>query len=339
MNVAVCYAKGNNFSDMEGNWASQYVQKLFDLGAINGMPDGTFNPNGTITRAEFAKIIVNSLNLYLQDGNSFLDTANHWSKKYVQTALKNNLIVVGDYSDYKFLPDNNLTRIEMAKMITRAMGKVGEAERLEDQKTKLTDDSSIASGDKGYVLIAVENGIINGYSDGSFRPNDQATRAEASKMIINMLQAINTGVKVPELQLPSTSLTETVEDIFISPNIKVNYDTGLYFIVEITNQQEYLDKGNYQYKIECTNYTWLNQCEIPTSWGSFKTIDNTEWKAFKKTGIGYTAVYQLGKHYYTTREYAEKYPSIEGMTFEFKVSVKNEKQQKDFFVKGIANAK
>jgi hypothetical protein len=185
--------KIKSFSDMGNHWADVTVGKLVELGVINGYTDGTFKPNNTINRAEFAKLLRVSLKLDLIEGNSFKDTANNWAKNEIHTLVVNGGIDKNEYGE-NFEPYKNITRIEMAKMIVRAVGLNDEAKAKAGQKTKFVDDNSIPYSDRGYIIIASDYKIINGRPDKTFAPFGEATRAEASQMILNMLNAIESGL-------------------------------------------------------------------------------------------------------------------------------------------------
>jgi len=106
--------KIKKFSDMGSHWADMTVGKLVELGVIAGYNDGTFKPNNTITRAEFAKITRTALKLDLVEGNSFQDTSNHWAKNDIHT-----LVVKGgiDKSEYgvNFEPNKNITLLVLSQ--------------------------------------------------------------------------------------------------------------------------------------------------------------------------------------------------------------------------------
>ncbi|WP_034430041.1 S-layer homology domain-containing protein, partial [Caldisalinibacter kiritimatiensis] len=70
--------------------------------------------------------------------------------------------------------------------------------------------------DKGYIIIASENGIINGYPDKTFKPNGEATRAEASQMIVNMFDALDRGIDIGE---ENNSQEDTSQEIEYSKNL------------------------------------------------------------------------------------------------------------------------
>ena len=182
------YFKGivARFTDMGSHWADVTIGKLIELGVINGYGDGTFRPDNTITRAEFSTIVRKAFKYDEVIGNSFDDTSNHWAKNEVHTLVVSGVIDKAEYGDL-YMPDKNITRIEMAKMIVRAVGLGEQAKDMAGNNTKFVDNADIPTADRGYIIIASDNGIINGYPDLTFKPYGEATRAEASTMVINAL--------------------------------------------------------------------------------------------------------------------------------------------------------
>jgi hypothetical protein len=168
-------------TDIAGHWAEASIKALVDKGAIAGYPDQTFKPNRTITRAEFAKVLVKAFELEAKDGKVFEDTASHWAKDDIATANAHGIIK--GYSDQKFGPNDLITREQVAVMVTRATNLTAS-----DQAPVFTDSAEISDWAKEAVASAAEAGIINGYPDGSFQPQGNATRAEAATIIMRAIK-------------------------------------------------------------------------------------------------------------------------------------------------------
>jgi uncharacterized repeat protein (TIGR02059 family) len=166
--------------DIAGHWAEKTIEELVASGAISGYPDGTFQPNKTITRAEFATILVKAFNLESKTGKVFNDTAGHWAKEAIATAQAHGIIT--GYSDTSFGPNDNITREQMAVMIVKAAQPAGTVEA-----PAFNDSSKIADWAQQAVAAASGNKIITGYPDNTFRPQAQATRAEAATVMVNAL--------------------------------------------------------------------------------------------------------------------------------------------------------
>ena len=167
--------------DVVGHWAQDYIKLLIEKQAISGYPDGTFRPDANITRAEFATILVKALNLQTRTGKVFADTLNHWAKDIISTAQAHGII--NGYDAQTFGPDDYITREQMAVMIARAAGLYNAA-----AGKYFADSSEFSEWAVNAIAAISEKGIINGYPDGTFRPKNLATRAEAVTVITKILK-------------------------------------------------------------------------------------------------------------------------------------------------------
>ncbi len=182
--------------DLNNHWANQYSKRLIGLGVINGFANQTFMPDENVTRAQFAKMLVEALNLELNSTENlatvFADNAQipDWAKPYILTAYNNKLILgyEGENGLKVFKPDQLITRAEMAVMIARGLGQDLDS----GNETTFADDNQIPFWAKSAININFNHQIINGYQeDNTFRPNKNATRAEAAKMIYMLLEALH----------------------------------------------------------------------------------------------------------------------------------------------------
>jgi uncharacterized repeat protein (TIGR02543 family) len=177
-------------SDITGNWAQKDIEKLVSLGYISGYPDGTYKPDSQITRAEFCVIMDKVLNLApsTNETQTFTDVnSTAWYDQTVETAVYAG--IVKGYNDGTFRPNAPISRQEMACVLVQALGEQSEAWSNVNHKTGFTDNTRISSWARGFVVVAVKDGLLKGYPDNSFRPQDNATRAEACAMIMNFLNA------------------------------------------------------------------------------------------------------------------------------------------------------
>lgn len=168
------------------SWAQKAIVALTSIGVVNGKEEGLFYPNDNVTRAEFVKILVGALEYAgrIDTENvscSFADVPEtEWY--YAPVAAAVNAGIVTGVSDTEFAPNANITRQDMALMLTRAADAAG-IELRSGAETTFTDEASIA----GYALDAVKTmsraGIVNGFDDGSFMPMNNATRAQAAVVI------------------------------------------------------------------------------------------------------------------------------------------------------------
>lgn len=167
--------------DITGHWAEKNINKLLTLNAITGYPDGSFNPDDTITRAEFATILVKAFKLTPKSGKIYADTAEHWARDYIATAASYG--IVNGYDANTFGPDDPITREQMAVVIVRAakLAKVSE-------ETIFADSADISTWARDAVATAVKNKIMKGFPDNTFKPKGNATRAEAVTVIVNAIK-------------------------------------------------------------------------------------------------------------------------------------------------------
>lgn len=160
--------------DIQGHWAQSTINTWVERGDISGYPDGTFRPNGYITRAEFV-ILVNNAMGYTQTGYaSFADVPSYyWGRNAIRTGVAAGYIS-GD-GDGSFRPNDPVTRQEAAVMISRIL-QLGQDNGAAAEYRDLSAMSRWAIGQIGSVS---EAGIMAGYPDGTFRPLNLLTRAEA----------------------------------------------------------------------------------------------------------------------------------------------------------------
>ena len=171
--------KNNPFSDVpESHWAFNAVTSLAEKYILNGYYDGTFKPENNITRGEFAKIIVSATKSFdVNAESSFSDVSkDDWYYSYVSTAFK--LGYITGYPDGTFKPEANISRADICTIVNRVL-----KANPDGSVSAFTDDWSIPSYARDSVYALAAKGIINGYSDGSFNPTAQATRAQTAKII------------------------------------------------------------------------------------------------------------------------------------------------------------
>ncbi|MNI06608.1 Endo-1,4-beta-xylanase A precursor [compost metagenome] len=172
----------DNLIDISGHWAEQSIQRLIALGAINGYSNNSFQPDNRITRAEFVSILVKAFKLKQDGGQTFTDTKHHWASDAIGKAVSAGIVT--GYSTEHFGPDDPITREQMALMVMRAAG----IKPMDTAVVPFVDSAQISSWSQSAVAAVQEKGIISGYVDGSFKPQNLATRAEAATVIVKILK-------------------------------------------------------------------------------------------------------------------------------------------------------
>lgn len=171
----------------DAEWARSAIYSLVEKSVINGYEDGDFKPNNNITREEFVKIVVNAFNFSLvQDDCCFEDlNGGHWAYSYICTAKAKGLI--SGISDDEFGIGLHITREDMAVIISNTLQLSG-IDTSDYQDYEFSDVSKISDYAKKAVNELKAADIIGGYDDGSFKPKNNATRAEAAQMIYKTLK-------------------------------------------------------------------------------------------------------------------------------------------------------
>jgi hypothetical protein len=166
------------FTDISGHWAKDAVERLASYGVVKGFKGGLFKPDKMMTREEFIVMLV-AAQKYLLEGSQtgFQDVnTNRWSAPYIAAAIKNGIIIPGEYSDNRFVPQKFISREEAAVMISRAL-------KLTPDESSVSFTDSPLIKDKGMVGAAIKAGIIKGLPDNRFNPRGILNRGSAAVMI------------------------------------------------------------------------------------------------------------------------------------------------------------
>lgn len=182
-----------NFTDIAGNWAENDIVYIAEKGLIQGYEDHRFMPENKITRGELITILANDAKVNLSSydkASGYRDVDSHWAKKAIVWGT--SVGVVNGYADKTFGPDKNITRQELSVMIYRytlAVSKIDLPQK--NAAVTFNDDANIGSWAKTAVAKMQRAGIITGYGDGKFLPNNNATRAEAVTMLGRYVRIVN----------------------------------------------------------------------------------------------------------------------------------------------------
>lgn len=210
---------------------------------IMGYPDGTVRPNSCVTRAEASTIFFRLLtdasrNQFWSTTNIYSDiNATDWYNNAISTL--SNAGIVSGYPDGTFRPNAPITRAEMAKMIALFA-------KLDQTENRFNDVAGHWAEE--YITLAAGNGWLIGYSDGSFRPQQNITRAETITMINRVLER-----------------TPSVEAYLLAHDAMLTFpdcQPGQWFYIavqEATNShtcQRTAADGNEQWIALCANRDW-----------------------------------------------------------------------------------
>ncbi len=185
---------GITFGDIKRNPHKEAIEALAAREIINGMGDGSFAPEKTMTRAEFATITVKALGLTPKDNSKFKDVASgKWYAAYIGTA--NTYGIVNGVSDTEFNPEGTITRQEAAVMVARAAKLCGLDTSMSDAAATdelcvLSDYRTIASWAKESMAWCYQSGILD-YGDFKAKPKTDILRGEIAEMLCRMLSLAN----------------------------------------------------------------------------------------------------------------------------------------------------
>ena len=123
------------------------------------------------------------------------DVEGHWA--WEDIALLQAKGIVGGYPDGTFRPERGVTRAEFACLVVAALGMEDSAWALE-KGSQLFRDVPLSHWANGYIQLAWELGVVSGYKDGNFRPEQVIRRDEISSMLVRALRYIGNGEEVRE---------------------------------------------------------------------------------------------------------------------------------------------
>lgn len=171
----------SGYVDIRGHWAQHAITGLTSKNIIDGYGDYTFQPNRAITRAEVTAVLSRAFGLTNETNVAFSDLrTTHWAYSYIARAHQAGMI--DGYPDRTFAPDQPVTRMEMTAMLARSLNMSGKYRGL----SPFVDVNERYWG-VGVLKQMQAEGLISGYADGSFRPDQQATRAEFIQVLYGIL--------------------------------------------------------------------------------------------------------------------------------------------------------
>lgn len=175
---------GRPFSDIESNWAQSYILRLTKQGIISGFPDNRFAPEGKLTRSQAAAIFVKILGLQNETGSKpFTDTSGHWAQK--QIAIARQYGIFAGYENNMFYPDKNITREEFAVICDKILFSADTVNFAQKVYSDVSPETNSWSN-KSIIMLSLNN-ILSGYPDGTFRPRNTISRAEAVRVSAALL--------------------------------------------------------------------------------------------------------------------------------------------------------
>ena len=181
-------SNSQKYSDVpQSHWAYEAISRASSKNWFGGYPDGSFRPDGSITRAEALKVFVVFLGLELDTvtESSFYDVnPNQWYAPYIEAGkdlFPTHTTVQGKTP---FNPDMPVTREDTIYALVNALGYQVGAKYVDESVLNMFTDKNSISGDlKAHFAIALENELVSGFPDGTIRAQDSLTRAEFATLL------------------------------------------------------------------------------------------------------------------------------------------------------------
>lgn len=197
------------FNDVAGHWAEQNIKKAVSDGYVDGFEDGTFKPEGNVSRAQFLKLVASALKVSLGS------EGNNWYDKYVKALSSTGVYKEGDFVGGNL--DSPITRSEMAKIVSRSVGEKSDVESK-------------------WMYLATKAGIIQGMTDkGDLGVSESMTRAQSVTVLYRVIDK-KAGKSLPA----DKRAVSQAEVLWHGTNIESMLD-GDYIDVAATPEKDRLD--------------------------------------------------------------------------------------------------
>jgi hypothetical protein len=176
------------FPDVQSDhWAWQFVEAIAAAGLTSGFPDGTYRPDNPVTRAEMAVFIKKGIHgsTYtpptLDGSHPFSDIAGHWAEAWIEDLFDEGF--TSGFPDGTYRPDNQVTRAEMAVFLKKAIHGSAYTSPPPDGSHPFSDIAGHWA--EAWIEDLFDEGVTSGFPDGTYRPDNTATRAEMAVFLVN----------------------------------------------------------------------------------------------------------------------------------------------------------
>lgn len=217
------------------SWAAKEIAYWVDAGLLQGKLDGMIHPDDVVTKAEFVTLLNRVFNFSKKSSQTFSDVpADAWYATEMSKAFAANIL--DGNGDGTAGPSETMTREKAAVVISKAFSVKNSA----NSSSSFTDEKQISSWAQSFVHALKDSGYVSGFPDGSFKPDKTLTRAEAIKMINNVMGILVSDAATHDQVTGKNLLVNTAGSVL--SNVKLSGD--LYITpgvgegnVTITNSQ------------------------------------------------------------------------------------------------------
>ena len=180
----------SSLSDIQGHWAQSCIQSLAQRNIVNGYPDGSFRPNASVTRAEYATLVGSAFPNAPrnQSARSFQDVrSDYWAYNAIRTATQTGFL--SGYPDGRFQASQNIPRAQVLVSLGNGLNyrPNGSVNAILDRN--FSDAGSIPSYARSTIAAATQNQLVVNYPNVQYlNPNQTATRADVAAFLCQALQ-------------------------------------------------------------------------------------------------------------------------------------------------------
>jgi uncharacterized lipoprotein YddW (UPF0748 family) len=190
------FSQTTRFNDVQGHWAQPCIEQLAQRRIINGYPDGSFKPNASVTRAEFAAMLDTAFPdvTAVRTGGKFADVpAKHWASEAIRKTYQKGFLA--GYPGGVFQPNQNIPRVQALVSLASGLKYVPDKPASETLNSVFADAGVIPEYSRGAIAAATEKQLIVNYPTvGTLNPNRLASRADVAAFLC---QATGTTGLVP----------------------------------------------------------------------------------------------------------------------------------------------
>lgn len=195
-------AAPQTFKDVSNkHWAYNSVEQVAQKKLVAGYADGTFKPSGQVTRAELAAFLSRAFDGNGRTPEPFVDVAStHWAVDAINEGIALGFIKPNEYPNKKFEPNKAMTRAEIARWLSNGLVAMDEEYKTAMSEMANSDltlipipeqfKGGVNKSDLPYIGIAMGTGLLSGYTDFTFKPNGQTTRAEVASILLRYLNVM-----------------------------------------------------------------------------------------------------------------------------------------------------
>ncbi len=249
------------FTDTQGNWAQSQIDRWSEYNVLGGYADGSFKPEGYITRAEMASMIDKIMGYKIEGENVYTDVnSDAW---YASAILKNaaagNMVIEGETVN----PNEYISRQEVAVMVCNALD-IDAIEAI----TTFADDSSIDDWAKGSVAALENAGYISGRPGNLYAPTENITRAEVVTLLDNIIKKVYTDAgkfsTITEGSVVVNTENVVLRDTTIEGDLIVSAGVGEGDLTldNVYVEGEIIVEGGGSHSVKLTNGTKANRIKL-----------------------------------------------------------------------------